>query len=89
MSLRGSAFSGEAREIRACARVPAVVRAPERPRYGPVRADSADFSPRRADSGPFADAGPEGTENHQIAVRRRTETLVRDSVRVAPPTSRC
>ena len=36
-SLRCPAFSGEAREIRACARVPAGVRAPERPRYGPIR----------------------------------------------------
>src|SRR5208282_4562762 len=71
MSLRSSVFSGEAREIRACARVPAIVRAPERLRYDPVRADSADFSPRRGDPGSFADAGREGhLISHSIADRR-------------------
>jgi len=44
--------SGETREIRACAWLCAVVRAPERPRYGPIRADSVDFSPQRGDAGP-------------------------------------
>jgi hypothetical protein len=37
----------------------AVVRAPESDRMGPFWAHSADFSPRRGDSGPFPDAGPD------------------------------
>jgi hypothetical protein len=78
------AFSGEPREIRACARLCAVVRAPESDSMGPFRVYSADFSPRRAGAGPFADAGPDFVIESPPAEHKAMASALKHQLLVLP-----
>jgi len=58
-------------------RVAAVVRPPESDRMGLFWAYSADFSLRRGDSGPFADAGPDFAIASPTAEHKAAESVLK------------